>query len=82
MLKIHFLLSDSVLDNANSYSLISGVYGTARPVATSTAPNVFLTKSLLLIVGLEQDICAPCSRINTGTNDTVVYKFLNEEEEK
>lgn len=52
-----FFTVRSVLDNANSYSLISGVYGTARPTARSTASNIFLTKSLLLIVGLSGHLC-------------------------
>ena len=46
-----------MLDNANSYALISGVYGTAWPIERSTASNIFLTKRLLLIVALSGHLC-------------------------
>lgn len=52
-----FLTVRFVLHNANLLSLIFCVYGTARVMERSTASNMFLTKRLLLIVGLN-DVCA------------------------
>lgn len=48
--------------NANFGSLMCGVYDTARAMERSTAYNMFLTKRLLLILGLN-DVCAPCTCI-------------------
>lgn len=65
-----------MLDNANSYGLISGVYGTARPIKRFTASNLFLTKRALLIVGLSGHVGTMYSTfMNTHTQDMVVNKF-------
>lgn len=41
-----------MLNNVSLCSLISGVYGAARPIERSTPSNIIQTKRLLLIVGL------------------------------